>query len=131
MMKTIRTFAFFTATLVMAFCANILLPASASAQGSNVGERMRERLPVIDALKVKGVVGENNLGYLSVITSVQGNDRDAVEGENADRAQVYENIASRTGVDSASVGRARAEQIARKSAAGVWLQDASGKWYRK
>jgi uncharacterized protein len=98
---------------------------------SGLSDRMRERLPVIDTLKSEGRVGENNLGYLSVRGVLSANENSVVASENADRAQVYKMIAERTQVDAVSVGKARAEQIAQRSASGVWLQDASGRWYRK
>lgn len=131
MMKPFRTFVFFAAIMTAVICLGAAFPATASAQGSGVGQRMRERLPAVDSLKVKGLVGENNEGYLSPRQSLSAADSELVTSENADRALVYEAIAGKTGTDATSVGRARAEQIASRSASGVWIQDASGKWYRK
>lgn len=130
-MKPFRAFAFFAAVMAAVLCLGAALPATASAQGSGVSQRMRERLPAVDALKMKGLVGENNAGYLSPRQSLSPADSSLVESENSDRAIVYEAIAGKTGTDAASVGKARAEQIASRSAPGVWIQDASGRWYRK
>jgi uncharacterized protein YdbL (DUF1318 family) len=54
-----------------------------------------------------------------------------ISAENADRGQVYASIASKTGTNSETVGRARAKHIAANSKSGVWIQDAGGEWQRK
>jgi len=104
---------------------------SAQAVNPGISDRMRERLPVIDSLKTEGRIGENNLGFLAVRGVLNDRENGTVAAENDDRAEVYKMIGERTGNDPVSVGRARAEQIAQRSAPGVWLQDQSGRWYRK
>ncbi|WP_221029822.1 YdbL family protein [Actomonas aquatica] len=114
------------------FLAFVLFAAGAVAQDMDaLRDRMKERLPRIDELKAQGVIGETHDGLLAVRT---GNDRQVsqlVAGENADRKSVYEAIAKRAGASADKVAQARARQIAAGSASGVWLQDASGEWYRK
>ena len=91
---------------------------------------MIARLPEIKALKNKGIVGENNLGYLQFV----GNKKekaDVVNAENRDRKLVYEAIAKQQNTTVEVVGKHRAIQIANKAQAGEWLQDANGKWYQK
>jgi uncharacterized protein len=104
---------------------------SAMAVNPGISDRMRERLPVIDSLKTDGRVGENNLGFLAVRGVLNEKENGIVAAENDDRAEVYKMIGERTGNDPVSVGRARAEQIAQRSQPGVWLQDQTGRWYRK
>ena len=91
----------------------------ANAINPGISDRMRERLPMVDSLKAEGRVGENNLGFLAVRGVLSTSENSVVAAENADR------------VDEISVGKARAEQIAQRSADGVWLQDPAGRWYRK
>lgn len=92
--------------------------------------RMEERLPQIDDLKARGVVGENNRGMMDL----RGGDveaGDAVAAENRDRGIVYTEIARQTRTSAEQVGRHRARQIAAASAPGVWLQKDDGTWYKK
>ena len=92
--------------------------------------RMEERMPQIDDLKARGVVGENNRGMMDL----RGGDveaGDAVAAENRDRGIVYTEIARQTRTSAEQVGRHRARQIAAASAPGVWLQKDDGTWYKK
>ena len=97
------------------------------AQG--VKERMAARLTVIDDLKARGVVGENNQGYLEFVGPQEK--ADVVAAENADRAVVYAAIAKQTGTRPEVVAQRRALQIAQNSLAGVRLQRPDGTWYTK
>ena len=87
-------------------------------------------LPVIAALKAKGLVGEDNRGYLQFIGQKKENEA-VVAAENKDRQMVYEAIAKQQGTTVELVGQHRAIQIAEKAQRGEWLQDANGKWYQK
>ena len=95
-----------------------------------VKDRMLKRLPQIDQMKLSGAIGENNSGYLEV-RAAHPEAQALVGAENADRRAVYEAIAGQQGSSVEAVGRVRAQQIAEKAAAGVWLQDQKGAWYRK
>jgi uncharacterized protein len=100
------------------------------ASADDIKARMIQRLPVIEALKEKGIVGENNTGFLEFVGG--GKEReDVVTAENQDRRQVYAAIAREQGTNPDVVGRHRAAQISQRAAPGEWLQDAAGKWYRK
>jgi uncharacterized protein len=112
--------------LLLAVAAVVLLGGMpAAAQG--LKERMAARLPVIDDLKARGIVGENNQGYLEFVGPPEK--AEVVAAENADRRQVYIAIARQTGASPEAVGRQRAAQIARKSMPGVHLQKPDGTWY--
>jgi uncharacterized protein YdbL (DUF1318 family) len=95
-----------------------------------IKHRMIDRLPVIKALKGKGIVGENNKGYLEFVGKKKEK-ADVVTAENKDRKLVYKAIAKQQGTTAAVVGKHRAVQIANKAQLGEWLQDAKGKWYQK
>ena len=100
-------------------------------QRSDIARAMAQRLPQIDAMKERQVVGENNRGYLEVRGQASAADRQVVDAENHDRGVIYRLIAQETGTSPDAVGRLRAQKIAEISKAGVWLQDQSGRWYRK
>jgi len=95
-----------------------------------VKARMAQRLSKLDEFKAKGLLGENNHGYVEL----RGSDPaagDVMAGENKDRGEVYAALAKQTGGTAEQVGKARAKQIAAGSAAGVWLQREDGSWYKK
>lgn len=95
---------------------------------SDVRARLEARVRTVDALKRKGVVGENNRGFLEIRS---GDDNGVVAEENADREKVYAAVAEKTGASREEVGRARAKKIAENSAPGVWVQGDDGKWSKK
>lgn len=95
-----------------------------------IKERMEARIASLDALKVGGVLGETNRGFLEV-RAEHGDAKAVAAAENADRAAVYAAIAKKTGVTAESVGAARAKQIATASKPGVWVQREDGGWYKK
>ena len=108
----------------------IVFAAGALASATEIRARMIARLPEIKALKDKGLVGENNKGFLEFVGQ-QKEKQNVVTAENQDREKVYEAIAKQQGTTVELVGQHRAIQIAQKAQPGEWLQDANGKWYRK
>jgi hypothetical protein len=114
--------------LFAALC--LFAPAAFADSAADIRRRMADRLPKLDELRVREVVGENNRGF----AELRGNAAEAdelVRAENIDREKVYALIAQQTGATAEQVGRHRAEDIAQQARPGVWLQDKTGKWYRK
>ena len=107
-----------------------ILITNAYPSSKEIKQRMIERLPVIKSLKDKGIVGENNKGYLEFVGKKKEK-ADVIKAENKDRKLVYKAIAKQQGTTAAVVGKHRAVQIANKAQLGEWLQDAKGKWYQK
>ena len=110
------------------FC--IVFAVGAFASAKEIRGRMIARLPEIKALKAKGLIGENNRGYLEFVGQ-QKEKQEVVAAENKDREMVYDAIAKQQGTTVELVGKHRAIQIATKAQPGEWLQDANGKWYQK
>lgn len=104
------------------------LPAMQAQSLGDIRARMEKRVGSIDALKAKGVLGENNRGLLEVRS---GDDKGVAAAENADRAVVYAALAQKTGTTSEAVGKARARQIFAASIKGVWVQRETGEWIQK
>lgn len=98
---------------------------------SEIRRRMEQRLPAIDGMKARQIVGENNRGFLEERSRASDDERQTISAENGDRQAVYNAIARQTGASADEVGRARAKKIAAGSAPGVWLQRENGEWYRK
>jgi uncharacterized protein YdbL (DUF1318 family) len=101
------------------------------AGANDIKARMQQRLPTIVELKSEGLVGENNKGYLEFVPGAAKKQANVVSSENKDRESVYGAIAKQQGATPQIVGERRAKQIAQKASSGSWLQDVSGKWYRK
>jgi uncharacterized protein YdbL (DUF1318 family) len=115
---------------ILAFLLIGIFVAGISAFADDIKTRMKQRLPVILELKAKGIVGENNAGYLEFI-GAKREKTDVVAAENKDRKTVYTAIAKQQGTTAELVGKRRALQIAKKAGPGEWVQDASGKWIQK
>ncbi len=109
----------------------LLAGAAFGQSAAELQRRMRDRLPQLDALKEKGVVGENNRGFVEIREGGGASAGSLVSDENRDREAVYELIARQTGSTAENVGRARAKDIAARSRPGVWVQDESGRWANK
>ena len=115
---------------IIAFVLITTFATGISAFADDIKTRMKQRLPVIIELKTKGILGENNAGYLEFI-GAKREKSDVVAAENNDRKTVYTAIAKQQGTTAEVVGKRRALQIAQKANPGEWLQDASGKWIQK
>jgi uncharacterized protein YdbL (DUF1318 family) len=102
-----------------------------SAQPAELKQQMAQRLPALDDLRLRQVVGEANTGLLEVRGKASAEETQLVEAENRDRTAVYEAIAKRSETTPETVGKARAKQIANSSARGVLIQDADGRWAEK
>ena len=109
---------------VFLFSAAFLFIASLTAEMET-----SERLAIIKALKSKGIVGENNAGYLEFKGQEQA--QDVVNEENDIRKQAYQKIASDTKVSIEKIGNQRAAQLAAESPAGAWIQSPDGQWKKK
>ena len=101
------------------------------AQDPALKARIEQRLGAVDAMKDRGVAGENNRGFLEARPGAAAGDQKLIGEENADRRAVYAAIAGSTKASPDSVGRQRAQQIASIARAGHWIQDPSGAWRKK
>lgn len=126
-MKSLVIFRTFLVFAALAFGAVGLRAEDLGA----VKARMEQRLGSVDALKERGVAGENNRGFLEARGSASAGDQKVIAEENGDRRTVYADIASRTGASADAVGRQRAQQLASLAKRGVWIQESNGAWRQK
>lgn len=122
-----------TARILLALLIASLLGTAVFAQDDEnaVKERIKTRVPQVDALKIAGTVGENSKGFLEPRAALAPEQTQLVNVENNDRRALYNFIAEKLRLTVADVGAKRAEQIRNNAAAGVWLQAADGTWYKK
>ena len=110
----------------------VLLSAINCLAGSNdIKSRMDSRLPIIVELQKKGIIGENNKGFLGFVPNAIKEKEAVIVAENNDRCKIYIAIAKREGISVQEVGKLRAKSLAQKAKPGEWLQNPSGKWYKK
>ncbi len=115
--------------LLLAFGPSI---ASAQTQDEDaIKQRIIERVASIDALKLDGKVGENNKGLLEQRAMLKPAETQLMNAENTDRRALYTLVGQRIGLTSTVVGQGRAEELRKKSAAGVWIQAPDGTWSKK
>lgn len=106
-------------------------PAFAQDDQAAIQERMKGRIAQVDEMKLAGVVGENNKGFLEQRAALNPAQTGVLTAENTDRRALYNLLAGRLGLSVAVVGEQRASNVRERSAPGVWLQGADGAWYKK
>ena len=99
------------------------------------------RLADVNRYKATGAIGENNKGDLEIRDLGSVSDLRAradvqklVRAENADREQLYREIAAAKGIDPSQLDRIRetyAETMRANARAGDWIQAPDGSWKRK
>lgn len=109
----------------------VFVSLASLAGAQDAVSRMRDRLPEIDALKAAGVIGETFEGMVAARTQVTEGQRALIEAENADRRELYELVARRSGQSVEEVGQQRAVRIAQQSRPGIWLRNRRGDWTQK
>ena len=117
----------FSFLLIVLACVLAIAPA---AQAASIKERMAARIPEINSLKDKGIIGENNKGFLEY-RSAEKPSQKVIAAENADRATTYKAIGQKRGLSPGMVGELRAKQIIENGKSGHWYQKPNGEWYRK
>ncbi len=95
-----------------------------------VKERMKERLPVIAQLKTKGIIGENNQGYLGFVSGTRENEA-LIAAENKDRKAVYTYFAKQQNTKLEVVEQVQGKRKAEKAKPGEFIQNAGGSWVKK
>jgi uncharacterized protein YdbL (DUF1318 family) len=87
---------------------------------------------LVDAAKARGLVGEQADGFLGFVMPAADPALAAAAAEiNAGRAQVYREIAARTGVTPEASGQATAQQLFARLPVGQYFKTLTGMWVRK
>ena len=100
------------------------------AFAGGIKQRMKQRLPAIAALKTKGIIGENNRGYLGFVTKVRAKE-DVIAAENKDRKKVYNHFAKQQETTLDFVEKIQAKRKADRTSPGEFFQKPNGTWVKK
>ena len=115
---------------------------AAAAQSYNIKEMTpqvqsaldgrRDRYEELSALKAKGVIGENNRGYVQALKS-EGNVDALVKGENSDRKAIYQAIAEQNNLSGEieTIDKVFASVQRDKAGSGEMIQTEDGRWVSK
>jgi len=126
-----KKYSIFYAIITLLVLAVFSTEGMCFAGADDIKARMQERLPTIVQMKADNIIGENNKGFLEFVPGASARMEEVVIAENKDRQTVYNAIAKQQGTAAELVAERRAIQIAEKAGPGEWLQDGSGKWYKK
>ncbi len=116
----------FKISLLVTLC--LFMVSQAAIAG--VKERMKERLPVIADLKTKGIIGENNRGYLGFVTGKKASEA-LIAAENKDRKAIYSYFAKQQNTTLEKVEIVQANRKAKRAKPGEFVQSPDGAWARK
>lgn len=101
-------------TLIVAALIALIAPLNAYA------------LDIAEA-KQQGLVGETDTGYIAAVSSPSGEVQQLVSSINAQRKQVYQNLAGKNNVPLAEVEKLAAEKAIAKTPAGQRVR-IGGEW---
>lgn len=95
-------------------------------------ENRRERFNQLKDLKSKGIVGENNRGYVEVLSN-DSSSAGLVEQENSDRRLIYKTIESQNNLSGAlgTIEKVFAQVQRDKASSGDKIQTEDGQWVAK
>lgn len=107
-----------------------LMVSSQFALAAGIKERMKQRLPAIADLKAKGIIGEDNRGYLGFVTGARALE-DVIAAENKDRKAIYSHFAKQQNTTLAVVEKIQAKRKAERVRPGEFFQNPDGSWHKK
>ena len=92
----------------------------------------KDRFEPLSELKKKGLIGENNQGYVEVLVKGQGAEESAA-AENKDRQVIYQTIADQNGLkdELSTIEKVFAEVQRDKAQPGEKIQNTDGSWATK
>jgi uncharacterized protein len=107
-----------------------LVVSAHPALAGDIKKRMELRVPIIKSLKIQGVIGENNRGYLSFVSNKKVQE-DVIAAENIDRKKIYAYLAKQQKITIEIVEQIQAQRKAKKADPGEFFQKPDGEWIKK
>lgn len=118
-------------TLVLGLFAAGAFAASSRAE---LKERFIARYPEVAQLKSDGKIGETAQGYLDAVKSQYSSEPKVSQilgAENADRTDLFADIAAETKANAADVAARAGARNFQNAKPGEWLKYADGSWRQK
>ena len=101
----------------------------------NVLNHRKARVHELQVLKAKGLVGENNKGFITILKpSLAPKEKTMVDAENHDRKFIYNTVVAQNHLGSEGLGKVEKEFAKThrdRTKQGNLIQDLSGKWAQK
>ena len=121
-------------SFLITLIALLLVPATAlhaqESKKEQLQKRFKERYPAILELKSRGIVGETDEGFLDWVKKKDPKQAELVEQENADRKELYKDLAKKTNESEEKVAKHAAQRNFDKAKSGEFLKYA-GEWKKK
>ena len=118
--------------VIVAFSVNLVGAQQQGDSSDAIQNRMKERVSSINAMKQSGKIGEDNKGYIGVVSdSLSDSEKSTLNSENSDRKSVYAAIAKKQNSTTELVGMRRAIQNAERAKKGEYIMDKDGAWKKK
>ena len=112
-------------------CALLIFVLFSHSLSADFSDRMKSRLSSVVAAKDAGSIGEGVDGFLHLREINNLASAKLVEEENADRRQLFQSLAAKTGGSVDEVARKFSQGIATKAKKGHWFRKSSGDWVQK
>jgi uncharacterized protein len=121
----------FMLRLLLIICVVFTVCSTAFAGSlEEIKQNMIDRAPVIKSLKLKGIIGEDNHGYLAFVGSARTQEA-LIAAENADRKVVYAYFAQNKNTSLTVVETVQGKRKAGEADAGEFIQNPDGSWHKK
>ena len=124
--------------LVLIFFSLIIFSQEPNVSEENSKEaikaRMKSRYSAMKKLKVTGIIGENQSGFVEIVDQKKTVEEDViaiVKAENNDRNQLYSLIAANTEASAEEVAANNAVRIFKKAGDNEYFEDKKGTWSKK
>ena len=95
----------------------------------------KARSPELQGLKAKGLIGENNKGFITILKPpLQPKEASLIDAENHDRKFIYNTVVAQNHLGSENLAKVEAEFSKTRhdrAMKGDYIQLSSGKWVRK
>lgn len=116
----------FVITVAFLFVFSVAMAAQPTLK-----ERVRARIPQINALLAKGSIGLDANGYLISRTTLANDEALIIAEENKDRKTMHAAIAKKSSSPITKVEKRSALKFIERLPKGAFYKDAKGEWVRK
>lgn len=119
-------------SMLVVLCGFAFATTGMGASLDELQQRFKQRYPQLQALKSAGKVGETAAGMVEAVKpEFAGEVAGVASPENADRTELYAQMAKQAGTTPDVVASRNAARNFEKARPGEWLKQADGTWRQK